>query len=323
VKRAIAIALLSAYMLAAPASLAEPLKKPETEAGAQDRARAQRLLKEGNQFVGDGEYMAALERFRSAYELYPSPKILINLGTTLRQLGRNVEAAETYEAYVRHPEADPERRASIERIIRDVDVGLGHLRVEVKPEGATVRLDGKPLPEERLGVAFRIEPGEHTIVAEKPGMPAVIEAVRIERGQEKLVRLLVTPTKPVKPVVVQSAPSPSPSPAQRNVGLVVGAVGIAGLGAGVAFGLLARSTNEEATSHCLGGGSRCDATGMELGSRALTWSYLSTASLAVGGAALVAGIVTVATAPSAKRSAPRVGLSPLPGGAFLSIGGGL
>lgn len=313
-KRAVAIALLSAITLAAPASPAQTPKKPETKAEAQNRARAARLLKEGNQFVGDGDYLAALERFRAAYELYPSPKILINLGTTLRQLGRNVEAAETYEAYVRHPEADPKRRASIERIIADVDAVLGHLRVEVKPEGASVRLDGKPLPEERLGVSIRIDPGEHTVMAEKPGMPAAVETVRIERGQEKLVRLVVSPAKPV---VVDKT-----SPVQRNVGFVVGAVGALGLGAGTAFGLLARSTNEEAAGHCLGGGSRCDATGVDLGSRALTWSYLSTASLAVGGAALVAGIVTVATAPSAKPSAPRVGLGPRPGGAFLSIEGG-
>ena len=52
-------------------------------------------------------------------------------GTMLRQLGRNVEAAVTYEAYVADPQADPARAKDLERILGEIDAVVARLRVEV------------------------------------------------------------------------------------------------------------------------------------------------------------------------------------------------
>ena len=49
------------------------------------------LFDKGNQRIKEGDFAGALEAFQSAYAKYPNVKILLNIGTTLRHLGRNVE----------------------------------------------------------------------------------------------------------------------------------------------------------------------------------------------------------------------------------------
>ena len=43
------------------------------------KQKAQELLTEGNRLAGEGDFGAALLKFRTAYELYSSPKLLLNI----------------------------------------------------------------------------------------------------------------------------------------------------------------------------------------------------------------------------------------------------
>ena len=71
-----------------------------TVAQADSQTEARALFKEGNRLLDAGDYVGALDMFKGAYSRWPNVKILLNLGTALRQLGRNVEAAEHYEKYL-------------------------------------------------------------------------------------------------------------------------------------------------------------------------------------------------------------------------------
>jgi hypothetical protein len=286
-----------------------------------DKIAAQKLLTQGNQLMGEGDYVAALEKFKAAYERYPSPKILLNIGTTLRQLGRNVEAAEVYELYLQDPETDASRKPEVERILREIDAVVGRIRIRVDKPATDVRLDGKQLEEFENGMVIRVEPGEHTIVATREGFPPAVKTLKVQPRDELLVELRFEAPKPK----IITAPPPPPS-TQGTIGLVVGGIGVAGIGMGSVFGLLALVNNNRAASRCLQG-VVCDQEGFDLSGTAETQATISTVSFIAGIAVLAGGAVLLITAPSKERpkgppaSALLVGGAPAPGGATLTLGG--
>ena len=308
-------ALVAAILFrAAPSFGGDPIITPE-----ESKKAAQQLLGEGNQLLGEGEDIAALEKFRSAYERYRSPKILLNIGTTLRQLGRSVEAAVVYESYLRDPGADPARAVDLRRILTEIDAIVGRLRIETREPLVTVRLDGKPLEGFVTGVILRVEPGDHTVVASTKGFPLAVYSVKIQPREEHLVTLIFKAPE-VKSVFVDRVLAGT----QRTVALVLGGVGAAGIVAGIASGIVAKAQNSAADGHCLDQGA-CDARGVELGREAATSATISTITFAAGAGLLGTGVVLFVTAPSAKRG-PSLGFDPGRlrasfGGTSLRIGG--
>ncbi|HRI67191.1 MAG TPA: PEGA domain-containing protein [Polyangium sp.] len=183
---------------AAPGSPAPA--KPSAATDAKNKAEATKLLAEGNALSNDGDYVEALEKFRAAYAVYPSPKLLLNMGTMLRQLGRNVEAAAVYEQYLRDPEAEVPQVELLNRTLDEIDSLVGHLHITVSHRDAAVSLDGKPIDVLEAGTDVRVEPGTHKIVAEKKGFPPALVTVSLGRGEEKnaSLKLTVQPTRVVE-----------------------------------------------------------------------------------------------------------------------------
>jgi hypothetical protein len=285
---------LSALLLGAALALA-----PTAAAAADppDKAEALKLLKQGNQLARLGDHLSALERFRSAYARFPSPNILLNLGTTLRELGRNAEAAAEYERFLADPRAEAAKKGEVTRVLGEIDRVVGRLRVEVNDPLAEVRLDGKPLEAERLRGAFRIEPGEHTVVASREGFLPAVRTLTVAPRDEAVVKLEVKP--PVKPR------PPPVSTTQRTVGYVVGGVGVAAVVTGAVFGVLTRVKSAAADQRCLARVA-CDGVGVDLGATARTFATTSTATFVIGGVALATGVTLLLTAPRA--AAPPTGL---------------
>lgn len=292
---ALSVALAAAIGGSAGVAAAQkPGKAPPTWS---DKAMAQKLLKEGNQAVGEGDYTAALAKFEAANARYPSPKLLVNIGTTLRLLGRYAEAAAAFEQYLADPAAEKNRVSEINRALREIDMLVGRLRILVKEPDAKVQLDGKELPGYKSGDVLRVNPGEHSVVAERPGFPPAVSKLRIVANEARDVELTFTPPQKV----VIEPPSP-----QKPIGIVVGAVGAAGL---LAFGVtagVALATRNAISGHCFPETSFCDRRGADLAARARTYGHVST-GLLIGGAALLgAGIAVYFTAP---RDQPQSGRS--------------
>lgn len=294
--RAVAMALAAAITATAPLAAAQ--KGTPTWA---DKAAAQRLLREGNQAVGDGDYTTALGKFEAAKARYPSPKLLVNIGTTLRLLGRYAEAAAAFEAYLADPAAEKGRVAEITRAVAEIDALVGRLKIVVREPDAKVRLDGKELAGWKSGDVVRVNPGEHSVVAERPGRPPSVRSLRVAGNEVREVLLEFT-----APQRVLIAP---PSP-QRPIGIAVGSVGAAGLVAFAVTGSLALVARKAVTAHCFPGTSACDQQGVDLAHRARTFGNAST-GLLIGGAALVgAGLAVFLTAPKdAPHEAPKTGFT--------------
>ncbi len=305
------------------AASAKPAPKPA------DKAAAKKLLAQGNQLVGEGDYLGALEKFREAYDRFPSPKILLNIGTTLRQLGRNVEAGEVYEKYLQDPEHDAAREKDVERVLGEIDAVVGHIVVTVDDPAATLRLDGKQIEPFTKGESRRVEPGEHTLTAEKAGASTVVQSIVVKPRQEHLVNLRFAPVTPKVEAPVNTT--------QRTLGLALGGVGGVTLLAGVVVGAVAISQSGAASSHCLDGGKACDQKGVDLDQSAKTSATISTVAFAVGGGLFAAGalIFLLAPAPTKERAPapaaaasgaepPRarwLSLEPRAAGATLTFGG--
>jgi hypothetical protein len=157
------------------------------ESKAEQEARS--LFREGNKRLEAQDFAAALDLFRAAYARSPNPKILLNLGTTLRSLGREAEAADTYERYLADPQADPKRRAEVQKLVREVDARVGRLRVTVNEPGARVLLDGRAVGESPAPIVVRADAGTRTVVAEKTGFRVAAATVAVAAGVEQAVEL--------------------------------------------------------------------------------------------------------------------------------------
>ena len=74
-----------------------------TQASAQDHDldnRAKAYFQEGSILLRDGRKREALEKYQKAYELVPRGKILVNIASLYLDLGRKVEAANAFAAYL-------------------------------------------------------------------------------------------------------------------------------------------------------------------------------------------------------------------------------
>lgn len=175
--------------LAAPVALAQ---------SAADKATARQLATEGIRLFQGGDHAAALDRLQRAQALYDAPVHLLYIARAQRELGKLVEASETYRRLLRvQLEADaPEAfRTAVEdgrAELAELEPRIPALRIEVTPaEVADLELtiDGQPVPAAVIGVRRPENPGEHRVRVAAPGYVAVEQLVTLEPGETQAVTL--------------------------------------------------------------------------------------------------------------------------------------
>ena len=124
--------LAGGLIIAILVALVLPTARAHADPQAEQEARA--MFKKANHLLETGEFAKALELYREAYARFPSPKILINIGTALRSLGRDAEAAETYQRYLDDPGADPKRRDEVKQLLDELSAKLGRLSISPRSE---------------------------------------------------------------------------------------------------------------------------------------------------------------------------------------------
>ena len=178
--------------------------------------------------------------------------------------------------------------------------GAGENLVDVK-----VTVDGQPFEAKLDGRAVPIDPGTHAFRFEGPDGSTVDEVVVVTEGeQNQRVNVVIGPVPPpgTAGAAATGAAEGGSRSTWRNVGWVVGGVGIVGLGIGAAFGISAISNNNSsnANGHCDATG--CDATGTSLRNDAISNATASTITFIAGGVLTAAGIVLVVVAPVDKKA---------------------
>lgn len=292
---------MAACAIACAASIWAAPARAETA----DEQAARALFTEGNELFAAGDYVAALERFQTAYARTSNPKVLLNIGTTLKQLGRFAEAATVYESYLKNPKADPGRRKEVEAALGELLGRIAILRLEGAPEGAKITIDGRAVS----GGQVRVDRGPHTVVADDGKGPPVTVQVEVAAKEERVVSLkrAEAPAAPAEPKPASPpATNGDARPARGGVptisyvliggGVVAGAIGTYFL-----FDSKAKyDTAADRSSACIdrkANPAACEPldSANDAGDRS---RLIGITTVAVGGAAAAAGILVAVLTPS-------------------------
>jgi hypothetical protein len=131
------------------------------------RSLAQALMIEGVKQLQAKSYDQALANFLEAYSKFPSPKILLNIASTLRDMGRLADAANTYQRYLLDPATGAERVAEVKELLLRLDEQLTILTVRVFPSGSDISIDAGPFIPVGSSLLTRVRPGIHLVRVRK------------------------------------------------------------------------------------------------------------------------------------------------------------
>jgi hypothetical protein len=315
VSRAVLLSLLLVLLHAAPVR-------------AQGDEEAQRLFREGVDAAGAGDYVTACAKFSRSLELVRRASTLLNLAICEAEQGKLASALRRYEEGIQAlPAGDPradEARAGMNKLAPRVP------RLTVKlagdtPASARVLVDGREMPQgEREKIP--LDPGTHDVTLAVAGRKDVAQRVRLREGQSEVIELVQGPPEGASdtaPVPVERAPDASADQGGVDpllaIGITVAGVGLAGLAVGGALGAMTLSevsAAEEDPELCPD--KVCSPAGREAVDAARGKGIGSTIALAVGGVALVTGVVLVVISRTGGGDEAAVRLSPIVG----SEGGG-
>lgn len=175
------------------------------------RALAQALMTEGVRQLKAKSFDQALANFLEAYNKFPSPKILLNIASTLRDMGRAADAANTYQRYLTDPATGPERMSEVKELLVKLDEQLTILTVRVEPKGTDVSIDGGPFIAVGSTLLTRVRPGIHLVRA-RHGDATSETTINGFEGEQKDVEIAVKEAP--KPVAETPKPTDTPKPEQ-------------------------------------------------------------------------------------------------------------
>jgi serine/threonine-protein kinase len=243
-----------------------------------------------------------------------------NLALCYEKVGRLASAwGELTELAAKDPNAA--RKADSDKRARAMEPRLVRLLIVVKerlPSMKIMRDDSDVTA--FMGVATPVDPGMSKLTASAPGYKPWSFDVTIA-GEGTTITVDVPPLEkspdppPPPPggggndvfrTPLPPGPPADPGQGRRKLGLIMGGVGVVGIGAGVVFGLSARSAFARADEECGGdvGDCRGDATSAaDAIDAANSSALLSNIGFGVGAAALVGGAVLYLTAPKAAEKA--------------------
>ena len=268
--RAIRAALLLVLAFA-PRASASPGLTPTASKGA-----AEAKLVDGVQLLKTHDYRAALERFEQAYALVPSPLIFYDLGLAHLGLGDGPRALESFERFlVEAPGAPADKRRKAELYRDELGRQVSIVTLEADVGVADLTVDGLGLGPVSFPRPLYLHPGSHEVVARAgssvqlatlacvagqrisfalrlarpptatafgPPMNETVARASIERGPPDS-----PPGSPGAVEVVQASPPGTSTSSLHPWALSTAAVGVASLGVGIAFGLMAKNNGDDVT----------------------------------------------------------------------------
>jgi len=243
----LAVAFVAAASPAFASDAADPSKTPgppSADADTHTRTAARALASEGTEAFERREYERALDLFDRALSLVKAPTLALMRARTLVELGRWVEAVDTYATLPRGDDDpnNPTFRQATDDAAQELGALLPRLpRLRVTVRGldssrAEVRVDGRKLTSALVGVDNPLDPGTHRIEVLTPGRPPEVRDVTLlEREKQEIVIELAAPEPPAKK---EPPPPPPPRPIEEaSAGPSTAAIATLSVGgAGVLFG---------------------------------------------------------------------------------------
>ena len=321
-------ALISGSLLVALLSLSAPAAAETTP---EDRASADQLYNDATKLMSATKYAEACPKLGASQKLDPAIGTLLKLGFCFMYTGQTASAWASFndaEAMARKA-GDRTRGDEAAKRAHDLEAKLSKLVIESAAADVEVRRDGAVIDRGVLGTALPVDPGVHAITASAEGKEPWSGSVSVAPGPGTTTLRVpaleaaaaAAAVAAVTPLASAAEPAPGPTPApgwstQRKVALGVGGVGLVGIVVGSVFGAMTLSKTGAGNQRCSTGDKPfCDPEGLSLLKGAMTTANVSNVALAVGGAAVISGVVLFLTAPAgvAPAKAESAQLKVLPG----------
>lgn len=247
-RRHLALVLLASHVLAA------------APAFAGDTSTAEQLFSDGLKAMEKKDYAAACAAFQGSQEADPSPGTLINLATCHEKQGKLATAwGEFLTAAGMAEQRGQSQRVQLARdAAAKLEPQLHRLVIDVRDpvDGLQITRNGVAVPRASFGRPIPVDPGDHTIEANAPGKKPWKGSATTAAGPG-VDTIAVPALEDAPPEAAKTAgaavPPTSPPPeaqgsaggTQRTIGIILGAAGIAALGTGGAFQLVALGEDRE------------------------------------------------------------------------------
>lgn len=316
--------LLVSLLFAASAFVTLPAFAGEPTAA--DRKEAKRLYAEARKLRADGKLDEAVDRFRRAHELAPTPVTRLDLARVLAEQAKLLDAhalvlsIPTMPVTATETAKSKEARRDAETLAKELSQRIPTATFVVPEGGQEVAIDGKPLSKELLSAPVALDPGDHMAVVRVGERTAETPFTLAER-ETKSVPLAAPPPDPVKPPpeIPKEQPlkpivKPDPNARvdkwleQKSRPLtpavpVLLSVGGASLLAGAISGGVALSQAGDLKTACFGNGACPPAQHDALTTHEAT-ANASTALFVIGGVVATAGAVVWIIDASTRPTAP-------------------
>ena len=187
------LALVAAFATVAVAQPADP---------KDNKVDAQSLMQSGVKLLEAKDYLGALAVFKTAYERFPSTKILLNIGTALKYLDRDADAANAWQRYIDANDSDPKRRAELGKLVEKIDKTSGRYEITPPPSDATVAIDDEDWLHVVRGKVWRVAPGRHSITVKADGYEPKTKSVEVKAGESIALEIQLSPIPKQAPAVI-------------------------------------------------------------------------------------------------------------------------
>jgi len=310
-----------------------------SEPGPDVVARADAAFHDAKRLLDEERIEEACAKFEASQSLAPGSGTLLNLGDCYERLGRTASAWATFRAAAALARSKNKAERAEEGVARAaaLERRLSKVRIVVPDDvrgtpGLVVQRGDVEVDPTRFGAATPVDPGLVVVRADAPGYAGWSTTLTIPKTpgvvnvEVPALRLQTPEPAPAPAPAPGRAPEPPPPPTANHPGLVqqivggaLGGLGLVAVGVGTYFGVRALRIEEDSNREDFcNQDDFCTNDGLELRDDALSHAHASTGLIFGGAAVAITGLVVFLTAPSAGDEAPvEVGLSPLPGGAYL------
>jgi hypothetical protein len=280
----------------------------DAAAQSSDPVAAQAMFDAGKRLVAEGKYAEACPKFEESQHLDAAIGTHYAMAECYEKAGRLASAWVAYLDVASEAAAQgrPDREKYAKARAAALAPRLSRIVVVVpatsRVPGLEIKRDGETLREAQWGVPVPTDPGSHGIVASAPGkLPFQTTVVVAEEGKVLEVELAPLADAPAPTEAVRVVPPAAAEPpritdetphglgTQRALALAAGVVGVGGVVVGGVFGLESLAKHSSSEQECKG--NACTPAGLKDVSDGKSAGNLSTVAFAIGGAALVGGVV--------------------------------
>lgn len=264
-----------------------------TSAAHADDARedSRAAFRRGVAAIEKQDWATARTELEHAYELYPHPSILLDLGLARARTEAWVLAEKALVSFLTQDEgAAADEVETARRTLAEVKSHLGTIHLRIAPPSARVTVDGEPVAVADGKAEVRLVLGEHRVHAEAAGWITQEQTVPVTlQGSDVDVSMVA---------LDEPGPGGGPTPAQI-VGFSLIGVGAVSLGIGIFAGVRALDLSHQYNT--VGEARYQDPSAKSTG---VGFRTLADVTLIGGAVFAAAGIVVLLVAPKPRRPAP-------------------